>query len=614
MLTNQDIDPTKDSSQKPFVLWRPFISAWRWMVPASVAERDRQSPLARWIGISIVVVISTTLLLLAVIYARPLKNSYKNMRAESMVNEARQMAENGQMVNAVMKAQEAVQKAPDSIAAIRLNFEYFTYMRRDTALYFYDRLDELGALTPTDEQLHVRTLLNLGRQADAAEALQKIMKNQPSSEALMKLAEDVWGTREQNKALLGVLSSYSEDHPEDREGALRLAKVQMNSGNPVEAGKGMETLWKLADQDDALSLEALEFINSLPSHTPADLDRLITRLKSHPKGDDRHYVVALKHEVQRTPSRKKEIVMEATIKYRDKKRDELLPFIRWLIEEGEALQVLSILPEEEALKHRGLLENYLNALTILKRFTDVERILEDKTVATILDATTLSMFRAHLAYVLKKPAEELRTKLIAAKNSAQVNGRYPSLLRIAQYAEDRGHYDIAEDAYRLTIQAARRASAPPRIERQAYTGLIKACEANRDTESLLQATSDAATRWPDDTSYLDRHLYVTLLAGRDVEYSLIQSQKLLQQQPKDNMRKLNVALAQFRLQDIQQAVSYLQFMDLNLLTEGQRAVFAGIASRAGFIDEAAGVVKAISPQATMLPEESRFLQRVLSAK
>jgi hypothetical protein len=80
------------------------------------------------------------------------------------------------------------------------------------------------------------------------------------------------------------------------------------------------------------------------------------------------------------------------------------------------------------------------------------------------------------------------------------------------------------------------------------------------------------------------------------------------------MRKLNVALAQFRLQDIQQAVSYLQFMDLNLLTEGQRAVFAGIASRAGFIDEAAGVVKAISPQATMLPEESRFLQRVLSAK
>ena len=55
-------------------------------------------------------------------------------------------------------------------------------------------------------------------------------------------------------------------------------------------------------------------------------------------------------------------------------------------------------------------------------------------------------------------------------------------------------------------------------------------------------------------------------------------------------------------------------MDLNFLTEGQRAVFAGIAHRAGFIDEATGVVKAVSPQASMLPEESRFIQRVLNAK
>jgi len=614
MLTHQKIDPTKDFAPKPFLLWRPFIAAWRWLVPASVADRDRQSPLARWIAMSIMVAISTTLLALGIIYARPLKTSFKNMRAESMVSEARRMAENGQMLNAVMRAQEAVQKAPDSIPAIRLNFEYFTFMRRDTALYFHKRLKELDALTPADEQLHVRCLLNLGRTKDAAEALEKVMSTQPASEALMKLAEDVWGNREQNKPLLKVLKSYSDNHPDDKDSALRLAKVQLGSGNPVEIGSGMETLWKLAEQDDELGLQAIEFLNSLPSHSPSDLDRLIDSLKSHPKGDERHYVVALKREVQRSPSLKKEIVMEATLKYRDKKRDELLPFIRWLVEEGEVLQVLAVLPEEEALKHQGLLENYLNALTILNRFSDVERILAEKAVADVLDHTTLAMFRAHLAYVLKKPAEELRSKLIAAKDSAQVNGRYSALLRIAHYGEDRGHYDIAEDAYRLTIQAARRSSASPRIEREAYTGLIKACEANRNTEALLQATTDASTRWPDDSTYLDRHLYVSLLSGRNVELSLLQSQKLLRQQPKDNLRKLNVALAQFRLQDIQQAKSYLQYMDLNFLTEGQRAVFAGIAHRAGFVQEAEGVLKAISPRASMLPEELRFVERILNKK
>ena len=611
MLWNQKIDPTKDLSQKHFVLWRPFIAAWEWLVPPTVAHRDRQSSLARWTAAFVIVSISTTLFILGIVYARPLKNSYKNMRAESMVKEARRMAENGQIVNAVMKAQEAYTKAPESIEAIRLNFEYFTQMKRDTALFFYDKLKEHDALTSTDEQLHVRCLMNLGRPKEASTALEKLMQVEQPTEALMKLAEDVWGQREQNKPLLNVLRNYTQTHPEDKQSALRLAKVQITSGNPSEAGQGMELLWQLAAEEDALGLQTLEFINGLPSLTPNDTAKLIQRLKTHPKADDRHYVTALKREVQQSPERKKEIVMDATAKYRDKKRDQLLPFVRWLVEEGEFLQVLTILPEEDAKAHQGLLENYLNALTMLQRFNDLERLVNDPKIADVLDLTTVAMFRAHLAYVLKKPAEELRSKLIQAKDAAQVNGRYPALLRIAQYGEDRGHYDIAEDAYRLTIKAARRASAPPRIEREAYSGLIKSCEANHNTESLLQATIEAVQRWPDDNSFMERHLYTSLLAGRNIELSQRNAQNLLKIQPKDNLRRLTLALAFWRLQDLQQAVQYLQYMDLNLLTEGQRAVFAAIAHSGGFHDEAKGVIQAISPKASMLPEERRCYERAL---
>jgi hypothetical protein len=52
-------------------------------------------------------------------------------------------------------------------------------------------------------------------------------------------------------------------------------------------------------------------------------------------------------------------------------------------------------------------------------------------------------------------------------------------------------------------------------------------------------------------------------------------------------------------------------MDLNPLTEGQRAVFAAIAKSGGFHDEATGVVKAINPQASMLPEERRCYEAPL---
>lgn len=615
MLWNQNIDPTKDLSQKPFILWRPFLAAWEWLVPPTVAHRDRQSPLARWIAAFVIVSICTTLLVLGIVYARPLKNSYKNMRAQSMVKEARQMAENGQVMNAVIKAQEAYSKAPESEEAIRLNFEYFTLMKRDTALYFYDKLKNMDALTPADRQLHVRTLMNLGRTKEASQALEQLMRVEQPTEALMKLAEDVWGQREQNKPLLNVLRNYMVDHPDDKEGALRFARVQLVSGNPAEVGQGMETLWKLAAQNDTLGLQTLEYISSLPSLTPEDTDKLIERLKTHPKADDRHYVAALKREVQQSPGRKKEIVMEATARYRDKKRDQLLPFIRWLVEEGEFRQVLAVLPEEDAKTHQGLLENYLNALTMLQRFGDLERLVNDPKVGEVLDPTTVAMFRAHLAYILNKPAEELRTKLIAAKDAAQFNGRYPALLQIAKYGEDRGHFDIAEDAYRLAIKAAQRSSnSAARVERAAFTGLIKACLANNNTESLLQATLEAVTRWPDDANFAETHLYVSLLAGRNIELSLRNAVNLLKVQPTDNQRKLTVALARWRLQDTQQAVQYLQYIDLNPLTEGQRAVFAAIANSAGFHDEARGVIKAISPKASMLPEERRCFDLAQMAK
>ncbi|MFC5455558.1 hypothetical protein [Prosthecobacter fluviatilis] len=614
MLWNQNIDPTKDLTQKPFVLWRPFIALWEWLVPPTVAHRDRQSPLARWVAALVIVIICLSLLALGIAYARPLKNSIKNMRAGSMVKEARQMMENGQGVNAVMKAQEAYTKAPESEEAIRLNFEYFTLLKRDTALFFYDKLKNLDVLTPADELLHVRCLMNLGKTKDASQALEQLMRVEQPSEALIKLAEEVWGDREQNKPLLKVLRNYTQEHPDDKEALLRFAKVQMSSGNPMEVGLGMDSLWKLASGDDDIGLQTLEYMDSLTSLTPADTTRLIERLKQHPKADDRHYVSALKREVQQNPGRKKEIVMEATARYQDKKRDQLLPFIRWLVEEGEFRQLLSVLPEEEAKAHQGLLENYLNALTVLQRYDDLERLVNDPKVAGVLDPTTMAMFRAHLAYILKKPTEELRTKLIAAKDAAQFNGRYAALLQIARYGEERGHFDIAEDAYRLAIKAAQRASASPRIERDAFTGLIKACLANRSTESLIQAAQEAVTRWPDDTHFVESYLYVSLLAGKNIELALRNAVNLLKIQPSDNQRKLTVALARWRLHDIQQAVQNLQYIDLNPLTEGQRAVFAAIANSGGFHNEALGVIKAINPKASMLPEEQRCFESVLAKK
>jgi len=616
MLTNQTIDPTRQfTPDNRHVLIRPIVKAWHWLFPPSVAAKDRQSPVARYVALALITSFCVSLIIAAILYAKPIQDSWQSSRAEGMVREARDMMENGQIANAVFKAQEAYQKAPHNVEAIRLNSEFFTLMKREQSLYFLDKLREKGAETLEDKMRRVKALKNLNRDKDAEKELEQLLRQEPTSAALAKLAEEIYGKKQQNTALLNIMRGLADKNPDDRESQLRLARVQVESGIPSQFNDGINTAWKIAQGDDEAGLKALEFLNGIES-LPSEISiPLVKRLKTHPMGNESHLVASLRRETALYPDRKKAIIDSAITLFKDKKREKLVPFIAWLKQEQQWLEIVTIVSEDEAKRHQGLLENYLTALTVLKRFDQIERLVEkDEEVKKILDKTTHAMFRAHLAFVSNLPPEELRSRLITAKTYAESEGRLPALQRIAEYADARGHFDIAEDAYRLTIRTARRnANAmSPRIERDALIGLLSASLNNGNSESYFHAAQEAVIRFPEDSEFLDKELYISILLGNDMETSLRKAQKLLQNQPKDNHRKLMVALAYYRLADKQQSVNYIQYMDLNLLTEGQRAVFAAIAASNGFRSEALGVVKAINPQIRMFPEERSLYNRVFN--
>lgn len=151
-----------------------------------------------------------------------------------------------------------------------------------------------------------------------------------------------------------------------------------------------------------------------------------------------------------------------------------------------------------------------------------------------------------------------------------------------------------------------------RTERQGYEGLLRNCLAHGNTEGLIQASREAQRRWPDDQGYLEKYLYVNLLAGREIELSLFRSAALLEKHPDDNPLKLATALGHMRLADMDQAIAKCQGIDLNFLTQGQQAVFAAIAKAGGFRKEAQQVLQAIPPDSSMLPEEKALMKTALS--
>lgn len=606
MLTNQTIDPNNLGEQKPpFILFRPFVTVWHWMVPPTQAHRDRQSKTARWAARIGVTTFCLGLMGVAAYYARPLKNSYDDWKADRLVKESRQMAEDGQIVNAVFKAQEAYKIAPDNVNALRLNTEFLTAMKRPEALFFLDKLEEKGATELKDMQTRVKALINLNRGKEASTLMEEVLKKAPSDPLSMKLAEEVWTTNKKNSILLKTLKSYGDEHPDDAAHALRLAKVQIDSGDSTEKADGMRRAWKVAEKDDATGLQAIEYLNGFETLPPDETSKLIQRLRNHPKATGWHYVAALNRQLALNPAQRPALIQEAIESAWGKDRDALVPMVRWLVEQQEFLQVLALVTEDQAKEYQPLLENYLTALTMLQRFDDLERLVKDPKVDKILNQSVSAFYRAHLAFVLRKPTEEIRGALTLAKNAADTERRGELCMKIGEYAEARGFADIAQDAYKS-------AALNPRTERQGYQGLLRATEANENTEGLLTAATEASRRWPDDPVYVERFLYANLITGRQIELTLTEVVKMLDERPGDTFRRLMAALAHWRIGDFKTATSYIQQLDIQQLSAGQRAVLAIIA-RDSTTDNgteiARQVAQSIEAQARMLPEERTFLAK-----
>ncbi len=602
MLTNQTIDPSQ--KQGPPALLRPFVRLWHWLVPPSQAHRDRESAMAGKVRTIVILVLFGGPLITGAFFARDLRKFYKDWRAEGLVRQAKKLADEGNVVNAVFKAQEAYNMSPENTEAIRLNAQFFTLMKRQEAVYFHEKLEKNGQATVTDRQGKVRALMNLNRSKEAGDTLEDLMRKNSPTESMFKLAEDVWGVKEKGNIVLDVLSAYCEKNPDDLESALRLAKFRVASENREVFGSGMDILWRLTEKKEEIALRAADVINGIQQLSPEDARRVIQVLETHPRTDGWRKVAALKRRVQLEPAKRASIIREAVFNCRQTSRENRVPFVRWLIEEKEFHQVLAVVDEADALAYRPLLENYLNALTFVGRFDDLQRLVKDKRVADILDQTMLAFYNAHLAFVTGKPKDEVRSALIAAKVAADDGGRTEVLMSLAAYCEQRGHMDVAEDAYRAVCLKRKG-------ERAGYDGLIRCTQHNGNTEGLIEASREAVRRWPDDEGFLERHLYANILAGREMELSLERILKLLERRPEDSVTKIIAALGYYRIGDLDMSINHMQGVNLNQVPlPGQHIVFAFLAKLGGYDDAVKVIINQVPNDRPLLPQERSFFEQL----
>jgi hypothetical protein len=600
MLSTQDPHNTQ---KKPFVLLRPFVAFWHWMFPPTVADLDRQSKVARLVAGIVIILVSVGLVVFVLMNGRKWHDIYQNYQSESLVARSKAMESEKKYVDALSLANKAYQLAPDNPNAIRSLARYATMMKRNEARFLWDRLRESGEMTLEDNVWEIRAMSNLREDKSAVESIRELLRNNAPTRELVEVADQVMANSGQKKQLLEVLQTYVDAHPDDLQTKLVLAVRQSQFGDDSDKAAALVSLWSLAETQEEAGLKAIEFLDSLNLKSNNDTERLIGLLEKHPLAKEEHRITALRRLANLYPERKSQIIEDAMKSRTDAKREDLVPLARWITIESQkehhyAEKLLEFLKEDQVVDYIPLLENYLNALTVLERHDALERLIKDP--RTRLTQAQKSFYLMHLAYIKGVRDEALNEKMVDALLAANNERRADMVMKIAGYAEVRGHLLAAEQAFRA-------ATTYDQIERDAYDGLLRLTYQNGNSKGFMDASGETARRWPDNQFFLERVTYASLLSGIEMEEAIRQAQRLVNARPDDSQRKLIMALALARQMDPKSATKYLERINLSDLSLGQGAVLCGIMKAAGIDAQARKIAAQIPEKTTMLPEEQRFL-------
>ncbi|MCE0499685.1 MAG: hypothetical protein LV481_17240, partial [Methylacidiphilales bacterium] len=324
------------------------------------------------------------------------------------------------------------------------------------------------------------------------------------------------------------------DDPTYKPAVLFLAAQEL--ANPYLYQKGVDSLFQLAASDDDSGLKALWYLARDPHLKPAEIDRLIARLRSHPLAGETERLAALDLDIKLHPGQRKTLIDQAMAEHQNVAPADQAAFAEWLNLHGEAARVLKLIPREKALSDKSLCFAYLDCLAALKRWDDIKNLLSGATVPIELPLveTYLSRCAGEMGDLQGSELHWQYAVSAAAYNQAQS-------LQLAIYAENHGQNERAATVYRALTQN-------PAIANVAYLGLIRVFR-DKDLRTQCDLLDQIVSRWPKVPELASQDILLHLLLNEHVEDMHKRAVSLLADDSYNLSLRTNVALACLRLND-----------------------------------------------------------------
>ena len=525
-------------------------------------------------------------------------NWVQGVRSRRMAAKAEAEILGGSLEEAVNKARIAYQTKPDEPAAIR-NAARVQRMTGQSAaaVPLWKQLAQNGTMRPEDRRLYAEDLLMSGATAEAGNEIEGLLKENASDGALLRLAARWAATEGNGEGAREFAGTAARLEPENPDGRLLQALLQISAGTEVLREEAIRALLGLGREPTREGLEALKQLGTLRGVSMEVAGKVMLLLQQHPLATEQHRILAFSIALALHPGQSATMLDAAVQKYRKMDAADRCAFGLWLHSRGDNERVLSVIPIDEAFKRQDLLRVVLNALAGLKRWNEIERILEMKDVP---------LYAAIKELYLARSAEELGSKTVADLHWRRAHlaaGPSPEKMKeIAEYAEKFGRLDQAEIAYRsLTTHAG---TARPGME-----GLLNIARNRGDMEMLCDTLEKMHARWPKDDSVKNDLAYFNLLMGNAVDESWAAAKELVARSPRSLPHLTTLALAAIRKHDSAAALAVYQGLQIpwERIATSQRAVHAAALGLNGRTAEAVAEVAALRWE-ELRPEERELIQ------
>jgi hypothetical protein len=468
------------------------------------------------------------------VFGPMLYRHFKAWRATEFALQGEELIRKNRVDDAIPPIRSAYTLSPHVPEVLRAMAQLLTAFSSPEATNYWKWLLQTPDATDDDRRAAINCAMNYGLFNEAWTMIKDLLARSGGDSRNQLLAARWSLERGTPPETMAYATRAVNDDPANKAAVLFLATQEL--ANPYLHQEGVDSLLRIAGSDDDIGLQALRQASADPNLKPADIDRVIALLLSHPLDDEFERLATLSLEIKRHPEQRETLIDQAVAAHKNISPDDLAKFCEWLDTNHEAPRVLKFVSREKALSDKSLFFAYLDCLAALKRWDDIKNLLSRATVP--LEAPLVELYLSDCA---DETGDEQgsdfhwRNALAAAYNDPV------ETLRLAVYAESHGQNDRAAAVYRTLTRE-------PVTALTAYQGLVRVLR-GQDTRTLRNLLDEMVTRWPKDPAIASQDTYLNLLLNERVPEMRQRAVGLLADDSNNLSLRTNVAFACLRLND-----------------------------------------------------------------